>query len=73
MKHRIRKQPSEEQLERLGLLVDRLDNLRAGLNLPMPPQFHVSQMKGILEEVSADLKTIVVDLAGSNPWEGDPQ
>jgi hypothetical protein len=73
MKHRIRRQPSEEELEQLGQLVDRLDNLRAGLNLPMPPTFHVSQMKPILEEVSAELKTIVIGLAGTNPWEGDPQ
>ena len=73
MKHRIRTQPTEEQLEQLGQLADRMDNLRAGLSLQWPPKFHVDQMKPILKEMSTELKSIVIGLSGANPWEGNSE
>jgi hypothetical protein len=61
--------PSRDELEGLGQTIDRVDSLAHGLDLPMPPAFHVDQLKTILPEVVADLKKHFVLVAGENPWE----
>jgi hypothetical protein len=38
-------------------VIERIDNLRGALEIPMPAEFHVNQMKRELEEVSDKLKT----------------
>lgn len=63
---------TQEQNENLGRLIDRLDNLRYGLDIPMGAQFHVDQLKVILPEITAEFKKQFVEITGENPWEGEP-
>ena len=49
--------------------IERIDNLRGALEIPMPVEFHVNQMKRELEEVSDKLKRIYVEEEDENPWE----
>ena len=63
---------SEEQLEPIGELADRIDNLAAALNLPMPDSFHVKQLKSELPKVANELKRFYRSISGENPWDGGP-
>lgn len=55
--------------EEFGDIIDRIDNLLGALELPMPVEFHVNQIKSELGEMSEDLKRIYVEEEGENPWE----
>jgi len=55
--------------EDFGEAIDKIDNLRAALDIPMPNEFHVKQMKRELEELSTELKKIYTEEEGKNPWE----
>lgn len=55
--------------EDLGVIIDEIDSLACGLNLPMPAQFHVDQLKKILPEKVKKIKDLYVELTGENPWE----
>lgn len=39
------------------------------MEIPMPAEFHVNQMKRELKEVSDKLKRIYVEEEDENPWE----
>ena len=41
-------------------VIEKIDNLRGALEIPMPAGFHVNQMKRELEEVSDKLKRIFI-------------
>lgn len=56
-------------LEELGQLIDQIDSLAHGLNLPLPAHMHVEQLKKILPEKVQTLKETYVKIAGENPWE----
>lgn len=58
-----------ECIDRIGELADRLDNLLAATNLPLPPEFHLSQVKVGLGEISNELKAIYKEITGESPWE----
>ena len=60
---------TDDDIEEIGKLADTIDNLSGAMNLPMPPAFHLKQLKESLPEVSAKLKSIVVRVSGMNPWE----
>ena len=55
--------------EEFGEIIDRIDNLLFALELPMPAEFHVNQMKHELSDMSEKLKRIYVEEEGENPWE----
>ncbi len=55
--------------EEFGEVIDRIDNLIETLELPMPAEFHVNQMKHELSEISEKLKQIYVEEEGENPRE----
>jgi hypothetical protein len=55
--------------EKFGLEIDRIDNLIAGLNLPMAAEFHITQLKLILPEISQNLKDLYIEMYNENPWE----
>lgn len=59
----------EEKFEKLGQLIDSLENLSCGLNIPMPAEFHVNQLKTILPEKVEEFKKVFVEIVGENPWE----
>jgi len=58
---------------KLGETIDRLDNVAHALQLAMPADFHVRQMKQLLPEIVQELKKNFVEVTGENPWEGEPQ
>jgi hypothetical protein len=60
---------SDEQKEKLGQLIDGIDNLAHALQIPMPAQFHVDSLKGLLPEKVSELKAIYQEITGENPWE----
>lgn len=49
-------------------VVDSIDNLLGALEFPMPAEFHVTQMKRELKDVSEKLKRIYVEEEDENPW-----
>lgn len=50
-------------------VIESIDNLRGALEIPMPAEFHINQMKRELKEVSDKLKRIYVEEEDENPWE----
>ncbi len=58
----------EDKFEKLGLLIDSLDNLAHSLELPLPPQMHIEQMSKLLPEKVKELKEVFVEITGENPW-----
>lgn len=50
-------------------IIERIDNLRGALEIPMLVEFHINQMKRELKEVSDKLKRIYVEEEDENPWE----
>lgn len=63
----------DDEREKWGLAIDRLSNVTGALNLPMPAEFHLKQIKSILPEIVQDLRTQFVRITGENPWEGSPE
>ncbi|WP_191968021.1 hypothetical protein [Rhizosphaericola mali] len=56
-------------MEEIGQGIDTIDNLRAGLDLPLPPQMHIEQLKIALTELSEKMKAGYQDVFGENPWD----
>lgn len=63
---------TDAHAETIGQIADRLDNLVAALDLPMPPAFHLGQIKQQLPDVANELKRAVIEMSGENPWAGGP-
>lgn len=61
---------TEEQLERLGQLIDKVDNYLAAAKLPFPAQFHIDGLKHGMDEVRAEILAIYLEAGGENHWEG---
>lgn len=55
--------------DEFGEQIDRIDNLLGALEIPMPAEFHVKQMKSELKDLSVTLKKIYVEENDDNPWE----
>lgn len=60
-----------DNFDELGRQADRLDNLVAGIAMPLPPQFHLDQLTEILPDISAQIKAFVVAHTGEDPWDTD--
>lgn len=60
---------TEDQKEKLGQLIDSLDNLAHALQIPMPPQMHVDALRSALPGKVEEFKAIYQEIAGENPWE----
>lgn len=60
---------TEEQKEKLGILIDGIDNLAHALNHPLPPQMHVEAIRLTLPEKVTDLKALFIEITNENPWE----
>ena len=58
-----------DQFEKLGQEIDRIENLSCALQIPISPQIHLDQLKKTLPEVVENLKAAFVQLSGENPWE----
>lgn len=59
----------EDKLEKLGLAIDRIENLAFALKMALPAQMHVEQLRNSLPEVVEELKEGFVEATGENPWE----
>ena len=59
----------EDKFEELGQLIDSIDSITHALNIPLPPQIHVEQLKNLLPEKVEKLKEVFVKITGENPWE----
>lgn len=58
-----------DAFEELGQAIDRVENLQYAIQIPMPAEFHVEQLKILLPEVVQELKDAFVKCSGENPWE----
>jgi len=59
----------EENFEKLGQIIDGLDNLASGLNLPLPNEMHLDNLKVILPRMVEELKQLFVEMSGEDPWD----
>lgn len=59
-------------LDAIAEQIDRLDNLAAALDLPMPATVHVSALRESLPELIAELKANFIAAGGDNYWEFHP-
>jgi hypothetical protein len=59
---------SEEQLEKLGKLVDRIDNLVHARKLQVSDGIHLRALGEALPDLHSELKTLYVEIAGDDPW-----
>jgi len=63
---------STAEIEDLGTLIDRLDNLAHALKMALPASMHVEQMRLALPNLVKDFKAAYVHEMGENPWDGQP-
>lgn len=61
-----------EHAERLGLLVDTLDNILYSAKLPLPAAVHVELLTEKIREARDELAAIVREATGEDPWETNP-
>ena len=59
----------EDNFEKLGILIDELDNLAHALKLPLSPHIHVEQIGIALPDKVKRLKEIYIEITGDNPWD----
>jgi hypothetical protein len=59
----------EAKYETLGQLIDSLESLAYGIDIPMSADFHIQQLKNILPQMVIDFKKSFVEITGENPWE----
>jgi hypothetical protein len=57
------------RIEQLGLLADRIDNLLGAMQLSMPAQFHLDQLKAALPGLRDQLRLIYIAESGEDPWD----
>lgn len=60
---------TEEQKVQFGWLIDRVDNLKAAAEVPLPPKMHLVHVNAVLPELSAAFKKLFIEITGENPWE----
>lgn len=60
---------SQENLEKLGQLIDRLDNLMMASKLPLPATLHLEGILPALPEIRAEIMEVYTDEGGENVWE----
>jgi hypothetical protein len=59
----------ENKFEKLGQLIDELDNLSHSLQIRIPAQTHLEQMRIALPEKVKELKLVFIEITGDNPWD----
>ena len=57
-----------DKYEKLGQLIDRIENLSFALNMPIPDNIHVQSFREALPEIVQELKESFVEITGENPW-----
>jgi len=59
---------TKENIEKLGRLIDQIDNFKHALNIPVPADIHVKGFKESMPEWVEALKQIFIEETGENPW-----
>jgi len=57
-----------DNLNKIGMLTDRLDNLIKALELPIPAKMHVEIIERILPDIRDDIRKAIIAESGENPW-----
>lgn len=60
---------SRDNALKLGLAADRIDNLLAAMELPLPPDQVTHALKSSMTDVRDDLREVYVSETDKNPWE----
>lgn len=63
------KKSIDDQMEIIGQAADRIDNLLSAANMPLPDKTKLDCTLKDIEEISKQLKTVVIEVTGENPWE----
>jgi hypothetical protein len=58
----------DDQLERLGQLIDTADNYLAAASLRLPAAMHVEGLTAGIRELRAEILAIYLDAGGENHW-----
>lgn len=59
---------TDKTIEDMVEQIERLLNLGAVLEMPLPDHMHVEQLRKSLPQITADLRKVYADLAGEDPW-----
>lgn len=59
-------------MDEIAEQIDRLENMAAGLDLPLPDRIHVQALRESLPEVIAELKAGYLAAGGDNHWDYEP-
>lgn len=60
---------TEDALERLAKIVDRLESVSAAMNMPgVGPDVHLQSLRPIIPELKAEIRSIYYELGGNNVW-----
>lgn len=58
----------EPNIEKLAELAETIDIITHSIQLKMPAEFHLNQIKKLLPEWRDSLREIYIDESGENPW-----
>ena len=58
-----------DKAEKLGQIIDRIDNLTYSLSMNLPEKMHIECMRESLPKIVKDLKDSFVEITGENPWD----
>jgi hypothetical protein len=64
----MKRRGMEEILERIGKLIDEVDNLLAATELPVSPQIHLNGLINGLTELQKELREIYLAAGGEDVW-----
>lgn len=59
----------KDNFEKLGCLIDELDNLAHALDFPLEDKTHVERLRKLLPEKVIKFKKVYEDITGENPWD----
>ena len=60
---------STDSMEELGKASDTIDNLLGAMQLPLPAQLHLDQLRRSLPEIRDTMRRVYVERTGDNPWD----
>jgi len=65
---------NEEQMNRFGMLIDKVVSARTYSSTGMlPPSICLEAIDSILREVSGEARELYIEIAGEDPWENHPK
>lgn len=62
----------DQSNDTIAEIADSMDSISAMLNLPLPPQMHLDQIKTMLPDWSKKLKGVYIEENDDNPWRDTP-